>query len=151
MCAALRQKLRALSSWHVCMSNLMSYVSPAQCCVASHAACCKLFSSSAQLSGMHGAQIGLACVQQPLPIWIRGQTPIHMRPVQCMPAGLVRLAPGSEVSIAPRPRKTVQQAVKPQQEYAQAAQGIRGMHAEGGRGPVTWLRLQVGTICSRHA
>lgn len=49
-------------------------------------------------------QVGVVCKGIPFPFWMRGQAVLTLRVVSADPDDVVRLAPGAEVSIAPRPR-----------------------------------------------
>jgi hypothetical protein len=72
---------------------------------------------------------------QPFPFWVRGQSVLTLRVSMAKPEAMVRLAPGVEVSVAPRPRRRPQALSKDAQEH------------DGGLGPAwippAWLRLQV--------
>ena len=88
-------------------------------------------------------QVGVVRVGQPFPFW-RGATQLNLRVSAAVPADLVRLAAGSEVAVAPRPR-----------QRPAAASGGGSVAVENGsateqdaqqpgvKGTMTWLRVQV--------
>lgn len=82
-------------------------------------------------------QVGVVRVGQRMPFWVTPQSPLFLTVSACQPAPTVRLAPGVEVAVAPRPRATSgggpTQAVKPQ--------------AQVPRPPPVWLRLLVRVQC----
>ena len=54
-------------------------------------------------------QVGVVQLGQAFPFWVRHQTVLRMKVSTALPASLVRLVPGSEVAVAPRPRRTLAQ------------------------------------------
>ena len=54
-------------------------------------------------------QVGVVQVGQAFPFWVRHQTVLRMKVSTALPASLVGLVPGSEVAVAPRPRRTLAQ------------------------------------------
>ncbi len=84
-------------------------------------------------------------VGQPFPFW-RGATQLNLRVSAAVPADLVRLAAGSEVAVAPRPRTRPAAASASGgvavENGASAAQEEQQLDVEG---IATWLRVQVPT------
>lgn len=81
-------------------------------------------------------QVGVVCKGVPFPFWMRGQAVLTLRVVTAAPDDVVRLAPGAEVSIAPRPRA---------RKY-QASNNPMSMPAVSGEKPSllpAWFRIQV--------
>ena len=94
--------------------------------------------SAPSLSGLSGrvmVQVGVVCKGVPFPFWLRGQAVLTLRVVSAAPEDVVRLAPGAEVSIAPRPR------VRPKAAGTEAAPIAS---ADQPSGPPAWFRIQVG-------
>ena len=82
-------------------------------------------------------QVGLVRVQQPFPVWVQG-APIYIKATSAEPAPLAWLGDGTELHIAPRPRRS--QAAAQQPHAAPTAAPARQPAAA----PL-WLRVQVLT------
>ena len=79
-------------------------------------------------------------LQQPFPVWVQGQVPVLIQATAMHPPAQVAwLGEGTELHIAPRPRR------KPgQQACQQPAQAPRAAKAPGRQqGRAMWLRVQV--------
>ena len=80
-------------------------------------------------------------LDQPFPFWVRKQIKLLLKVTTAHPGSLVRLVAGSEVAVAPRPRRHFgQQAVITDSEFKH--DGV----SENDEPADTWLRLQV--ICA---
>jgi hypothetical protein len=86
--------------------------------------------------------VGVVQLGQAFPVWVRGAL-LCLRVTAAAPAPVVRLTPGVELDIAPRPRLRTPGA---------AAQPSRGAHAGGAvaqaavaERPLAWLRVLVRT------
>ena len=84
-------------------------------------------------------------VGQPFPFW-RGATQLNLRVSAAVPADLVRLAAGSEVAVAPRPR------IRPAAASASGGVAVEtgALSSQEGQqldveGIAIWLRIQVHT------
>lgn len=84
---------------------------------------------------MH-TQVGVVCKGRPFPFWMRGQAVLTLRVVTAAPNDVVRLAPGAEVSIAPRPRVRPQLASNNPMSTSAGAEGDPTL-------PPAWFRIQV--------
>lgn len=99
--------------------------------------------------------MGMIAVGQPFPFWVKGQTALRLKASSAVPADIVRLQPGSEVAVAPRPR------ARKGPQAPHLGGGLSGFPAvpnrvDGGEGaggnspdkapelpPPVWLRVQV--------
>ena len=85
-------------------------------------------------------QVGLVQLQQPFPVWVQGQVPVHIRATAMQPpAQLAWLGEGTELHIAPRPRSRPQKPAGKVPETAGAAPTAPVQK----RGKAVWLRVQV--------
>ena len=80
--------------------------------------------------------MGVVCKGEPFPFWMRGQALLILKVASAAPDDVVRLAPGAEVSIAPRPRVRKQQA-------SDTPTSLPAAHAEEPSLPTAWFRIQV--------
>lgn len=80
-------------------------------------------------------QVGVVRVGQRTPFWVTPQSPLFLSVASCQPAPTVRLAPGVEVAVAPRPRAMAADVVAA--EPAPREEGVGSV-----KRPV-WLRLLV--------
>ncbi len=78
----------------------------------------------------------MVCKGEPFPFWMRGQALLVLKVASAAPDDVVRLAPGAEVSIAPRPRVRKQQA-------SGNAQSVPAAQDEKPELPPAWFRIQV--------
>ena len=81
-------------------------------------------------------QVGVVCKGEPFPFWMRGQALLILRVATTAPDEVVRLAAGTEVSIAPRPRARKQQA-------GEAPTAVPAAQAQGPSSSSAWFRIQV--------
>ena len=93
----------------------------------------------AQLTMVAMEQVGVVCKGEPFPFWMRGQALLVLKVATAAPDDVVRLAPGAEVSIAPRPRVRKQQA-------SGTPQAVPAADGERPELPPAWFRIQVGLI-----
>lgn len=104
--------------------------------------------------------MGMVAVGQPFPFWVKGQTALHLKASSAVPADLVRLQPGCEVAVAPRPRdrggaggRGLSGFPVPPPVQGETAGGCPGVSSsdeeEAELPPATWLRVQVSG--GRHA
>ena len=86
-------------------------------------------------------QVGVVCKGVPFPFWMRGQAVLTLRVVTAAPDDVVRLAPGAEVSIAPRPRVRKHQA-------SNNPMSMPAVSGEKPSLPPAWSRIQVRLLCA---
>lgn len=85
-------------------------------------------------------QVGVVQTDQAFPFWVRQQTVLLLKVTTAHPASLVRLVPGAEVAVAPRPRRPfVQHNVLKDTDLNAAPAACQQEPACTD----TWLRLQV--------
>ena len=84
-------------------------------------------------------QIGVVSKGQPFIFFVRGRTVLRLKVAAAEPASLVRLVPGAEVAVAPRPR-VARQAHRAGPLVPAAA---HGEDPQGEEVPEIWLRVQV--------
>ena len=78
----------------------------------------------------------MVCKGQPFPFWMRGQAVLILKVASAAPDDVVRLAPGAEVSIAPRPRIRKQQA-------SDTPTSLPAAHSPEPALLTAWFRIQV--------
>ena len=84
-------------------------------------------------------------LQQAFPVWVQGQVLVHIKATALQPAvPVARLAEGTELHIAPRPRS---QPRKPAEKLLRPPPGAARAPAAPEGQPV-WLRVQVGLMSS---
>ena len=88
-------------------------------------------------------QVGVVQVGQAFPFWVRHQTVLRMKVSTALPASLVRLVPGSEVAVAPRPRRTLAKQNALQSSDVQTTAPAAAAQEEEAHQTDVCLRLQV--------
>ena len=78
----------------------------------------------------------MVCKGETFPFWMRGQALLILKVTTAAPDDVVRLVPGAEVSIAPRPRVRKQQA-------SGTPQSVPAADGEKPELPPAWFRIQV--------
>lgn len=78
----------------------------------------------------------MVCKGIPFPFWMRGQAVLTLRVVSADPDDVVRLAPGAEVSIAPRPRLRAHKASNDPMSLPTSTKEDPNL-------PPAWFRIQV--------
>lgn len=86
----------------------------------------------------------MVCKGAPFPFWMRGQALLILKVSTAAPDDVVRLAPGAEVSIAPRPRVRKQQASDTPTAMPAAQDKESSL-------PSAWFRIQVHLTRLCHA
>lgn len=84
-------------------------------------------------------QVGVVSKGHPFIFFVRGRTVLRLKVAAAEPASLVRLVPGAEVAVAPRPRV----ARQAHRAGPLAPAAAHGEEPETEELPEIWLRVQV--------